>query len=273
MGKLSELLEGHWKKGATVVTSTFAIVMAFEHGLAKVSLELRFAVVGVASLAAIISIAEMLRLKPDHSSPGFHSNTQNIPPITVVGVALRIAVMIATSAGAAVLVIETANFHNIRLLQRTNPSDPTNGTIEILPAQIPTNLTITIWIDQSRRVEILEEDPGSWNDQDPVVWNMENPGPYGVKLRLQNFQAPQVFRYLYRLSGPAETLKAEAFPDPAEEVRVLDRRSLAVYRIVACMFGGLLCAFALVFWWCRCSWPSKPLSSSKESHNLREIQK
>jgi hypothetical protein len=247
------IFKEHWEKGAAIVALSFEAAMAFERHLAEVSLETRFAIVGLTGLMATFLVVEMLCRKPKAASAGFQTEQRKPPATSVSWVLIRIVGILCLVATSIFLLDQTATFHNVRLLQRTDPASPAVGTVEVQPAHTPTNLVINLSTNQGKQVTILYKAPGSWNDQDPVDWRMQNDGPNGVTYFLRGFRSPQVFGCWYRLSAGAEQLDLEVIADPPE-VRVVRSPELQRYRRNIWIFGGLLCVAALALWLYRSFW-------------------
>ncbi|HEY6764293.1 MAG TPA: hypothetical protein VI386_05935 [Candidatus Sulfotelmatobacter sp.] len=247
MARFADVVKEHWEKGAVVVALVFEAAVAFERRAAEVSLETRFIIAGIAGLVAALSVAEMLRFEPKRSSAGFRAEGEEQPNISIWSILARVIVISSMSALSVFLLNETAIFHNIRLLQKTDATNPFVGTIEIQPAHTPTNLAVSLSTSQTGHISILDKAPASWNNLDPVDWSMQNDSTYGVTFFLKDFKTPQVFGCWYRLSAGAEELGVDVRTD-SPEVRVLRGQQLHKYRQNIWICGGLICAMALVSW-------------------------
>jgi hypothetical protein len=250
MDNSGKFIKEHWEKGALVVCAAFESVVAFERHFAEISLAARFFLSGLSGAIAIWSVAEMLRRKREHAI-GFETGTKE-EEISVGWISVRGLAILVVCAFSVYLFAQTATFHNLRVLQRTDTTNHSVGTIEIRPPHSPANVTLVVWTPQPD-VKILQEAPASWNEDDAVDWRMQNETPFGVTLILEDFKSPQVFGIWYRLSGRAEELRVEISVKPAE-VRVLRAGELRSYRRLTWIFGGCLCAFGLLYWSHRSSW-------------------
>jgi hypothetical protein len=232
-----------WKILAAGVSTSFALLAGFEHDLANLSLELRFIIVGILCLGVELFVAEALRFKK-HRGTGFHNKDEGNPSTLNVGI--RVAAIIAVAVFSSWLVGEILRFHNIRIVQRPNPMESNQGTIEIQPSHRPTKVTLTMWTPEGRP-EIVKKAPGSWNRDDDVVWRIQNDSPSGLTIFLSDFSSPKVFGMWYELSGDAGQLHVSIEPDPAD-VRVLHEDQVKKGLFYAKVYGGALCVLGLLYW-------------------------
>jgi hypothetical protein len=247
----SEKFKENWERVVTIVALTFGTIVSFERNLVEISLERRFLIVGLAGALATVWFAKILRPERTQLSVGF-----GLPKKTnqrsLGWFAIRAVFILAMAAMSVFLLRETITFHNVRVTRTTPPGNPSVGIIEIQPAHTPTALTVNLSTSQADQIKILFKAPASWNNEDPVDWGMQDDTPFGVTLNLRDFQSPQVFGIWYKLSGRAEELEVEARGNPAE-VRVLRDEQLHKYRRNIWIFGGMLCAIALSFFFYRSS--------------------
>lgn len=249
-------IKEHWDKIATVIALTSEAAVAFEHHLAEVSLEARFVIVGIAGMAATLSLAEMIRWNSETpKAAGFNFGPAPRGRISAQRVIAAGFIIVTSSTVSMFLLNETTTFHTIRLLQRTDSSDPSVGTLEVQPAHTPADVALTLSTSQVDDVEIEYKAPASWNDQDPVEWGIKNDSPFGSTITLNDFRSPQVFGCWFRLSKkPADGLKADATAVHHAEIRVLRDEQLRSYRRNIRIFGGVLCVVSLVYWSYRSCW-------------------
>jgi hypothetical protein len=243
MANLEGIFEKPWKILAAAVSTCVALLVGFERDLAALSLELRFAIVGILCLGAELFVAEVLAFKRA-KSVGFSKKSNAAP--TPMSKILSIVVLVGIAAASVLLLLQIVNFHNIRILQRIDPHDSSVGIVEVQPSHRAIKLTLIMSTPQDGP-QILEKHPGSWNREDDVQWRMQNDSPSGVTLILLDFTSPKVFGMWYQLSGNATELRISERTDPAE-IRVLRENQLDRFRLWIWMFGGALCAVGLFFW-------------------------
>ncbi len=249
MANLEALLERPWNLLVGAATTAFALVTGFERDLAEISLELRFIVVGIVCLGAMLFTAEVLALKRE-SSTGFASDTPSEP--SVFDKIWRIVLLLVVGCLAAFLLLKIVTFHNIRIMQRIDRLDSSLGTIEIQPSHRSTELTVTLSTAQEGP-KILDKRLGSWNRENEVSWRMKDDSPSGVTLTIFDFVSPKVFGVSYRLSGDAGHLEVAAESVP-EGARILRDREAHTFRFWILVFGGGLCVVGLLYWSYRSHW-------------------
>lgn len=252
-----DAIKEHWEKGSAFIAIAFETALAFQKDLAEISLGTRFVIGGLAGLWATLSVTEILRREPRKGSIGFGNKIEEVAKNTWWYTA-RVILILVMCAVSVFLLRQIATFHNLLVLQKPYSVDQTAGTVEIQPAHRPSSVTVNLSTSQSPPMKIVYIAPASWNDKDPVQWQMKNDSPFGVTLILPHFRSPQVFGIWYRLAGDPRQLDVEVIPDPAE-VRVIRGGQLDQYRRNIWIFGGVLCLTALLFWSYRSSW-FRPLS-------------
>jgi len=233
-----------------VAEISVSLLVGFERDLVDISLELRFIVVGILCVTAMIFVAEVVALKHGRTA-GFVQGSS--PRKSLVGKIGRIFAILAVAGLTVFLLLNIVTFHNIRILQQIDPRDHSIGKIEIQPSHRATTLTVNLWTSQGGP-RIVREAPASWNRDDEVEWRMQNESPSGVTLTILDFVSPKVFGVWYQLSGDANALQFAASADPTN-VRILRDSQLHVYRFWIFLFGGGLCIVGLLYWLCR-SWCS-----------------
>lgn len=239
MGNLESMFEKPWKMWVAVVSVAFGFLVAFERDLADISLEFRFAIVGVGSVVAVILMARILALR--HKSK-----------TSLIGTIGRGLVIVGVSGLAMLMLMRIVTFHNIRILQKIDPHNSSIGSIEIQPSHRSTTMIVRLATSQGK-TQILRQAPSNWNREDPVEWRMQNETPLGVTLTLLDFTSPKVFGVWYQLSGDARDLQIDASTDPPG-VRILRNMQLDNYRKWIVIFGGVICGLGLLYWSHRSSW-------------------
>src|SRR5271154_1681237 len=111
MEKLEKVLEKPWNVLVGIVSATFGVVAGFEQ-LADISLELRFIIVGITCLSAMVCVAEVLAMKLS-STAGF---TPEAPrKVSALYKAACVALLLIVAGLSTFLCMKIVTFHNVRI--------------------------------------------------------------------------------------------------------------------------------------------------------------
>ena len=231
----------YWKPLTALTSAISSIVLGFTN-LFKLPLDARFVLVGAIALVGVTVFCLWL------STP---AKAQTRPKASRV--ALRCLALLFLCWAAVRALEVTAAYHNVRVFRRICSQCPNVGTIEIQPPRFPVQLTVNVWVPQTRGVRIERFFPASWNRQDTVNWQERNRTEFQDTFILAGFKRPKVFGIWYQLNASADVFDWEVIPAP-DNIRVLTEARLRWYRNWFYVCGGVVWLIGVCFFFLRWFW-------------------